>query len=65
MPSPFWVLGLMAAAEGTKPGLGQMSMEVSWDPAWAADTGSATPFSRWPYHPFADSLGFNPCSLLG
>lgn len=41
--------GSGAAAGGTKPGLGQMGREVFWDPDWSAQTGSATPFSRWPY----------------
>lgn len=37
MPPPFWVLGLLVAAGGTKPGLGQTGREVSWDPDWSAD----------------------------
>ena len=34
---------LLAAACGTKPGLGQTGREVSWDPDWSAQTGPATP----------------------
>lgn len=48
MPPPFWVLGLLVAAGGTKPCLGQTGREVSWDPDWSAQTSSVTPFSRWP-----------------
>lgn len=37
MPPLFWVLGLLAAAGETKPGLGQTGREVSGDPDWSAD----------------------------
>lgn len=48
MPLPFWVLELLNAAGGTKPGLGQTSGDVLGlrlvSTAWLC-----TPFSRWPY----------------
>ena len=37
------VLGPLAAAGGTKLGLGQTGRDVTWDPDWSAQTGSATP----------------------